>query len=72
MKLSISLSEADIAALDEHVREAGLPSRSAGVREAIHAVTRQRLEHDYAAAWEEWENSGGREGWEGTTADGLR
>ncbi|WP_205706658.1 ribbon-helix-helix domain-containing protein [Kineococcus vitellinus] len=31
VKLSISLSEADVAALDEHVRQAGLPSRSAAV-----------------------------------------
>ncbi len=28
VRLSISLSEADVAALDEHVRAAGLPSRS--------------------------------------------
>ncbi|WP_432546446.1 ribbon-helix-helix domain-containing protein [Kineococcus sp. SYSU DK004] len=72
MKLSISLSEADVAALDEHVREAGLPSRSAAVQQAVRALTRQRLEQDYAAAWEDWEGSEDREVWEGAAADGLR
>ena len=72
MKLSISLSEADLAALDEHVRTAGLPSRSAAVQRAIRLLTRQQLEQDYASAWQEWDDSGDREVWEGVTADGLR
>ena len=71
MKLSISLSEADVAALDEHVRAAGLPSRSAAVQRAIRLLTHRQLEQDYAAAWQEWEDSGDREAWEGVTADGL-
>ena len=72
MKLSISLSEADVAALDEHVRAAGLPSRSAAVQRAIRLLTQRQLEQDYAAAWAEWNDSGDREAWEGVTADGLR
>ncbi len=72
MKLSISLSEADLVALDEHVRAAGLPSRSAAVQRAIRLLAHRQLEQDYAAAWEEWEGSGNREAWEGVTADGLR
>ncbi|HZH22820.1 MAG TPA: ribbon-helix-helix domain-containing protein [Geodermatophilus sp.] len=72
MKLSISLSEADVAALDEHVRAAGLPSRSAAVQRAIRLLTHRQLEQDYAAASQEWEDSGDREAWEGVTADGLR
>ena len=70
MKLSISLSEADVAALDEHVREANLPSRSAAVQRAIRALTHQQLEQDYAAAWAEWEESGELEAWQGASADG--
>nr|WP_281373185.1 ribbon-helix-helix protein, CopG family [Kineococcus aurantiacus] len=66
------MSEADVAALDEHVREAGLPSRSAAVQRAIRALAHQHLEQDYAAAWEEWDDSGDREAWEGAAADGLR
>ena len=72
VKLSTSLSEADVAALDEHVRQAGLPSRSAAVRRAIRALTHQQLEQDYAAAWKDWDESGDREVWEGVAADGLR
>jgi len=72
VKLSISLSEADVAALDEHVRKAGLPSRSAAVQRAVRALTRQPLEQDYAAAWKDWDDSGDREVWEGVAADGLR
>jgi hypothetical protein len=72
VKLSTGLSEADVAALDEHVRAAGLPSRSAAVQRAIRLLTLRQLEHDYAAAWQEWDDSGDREAWEGVTADGLR
>ncbi|WP_337063128.1 ribbon-helix-helix domain-containing protein [Kineococcus sp. G2] len=72
MKLSISLSDADVAALDEHVRQAGLPSRSAAIQRAVRALTHQQLEQDYAAAWKDWDDSGDREVWEGATADGLR
>lgn len=72
MKLSISLSEADVAVLDEHVRTAGLPSRSAAVQRAIRLLTHQQLEQDYAAAWQEWDDSPDREAWEGVSADGLR
>lgn len=72
MKLSISLSDADVAALDEHVRAAGLSSRSAAVQRAIRALAQQQLEDDYAAAWQDWDDSGDREIWEGASADGLR
>ena len=72
MKLSISLSEADVAALDEHVRAAGLPSRSAAVQRAIRLLTHRQLEQDHAAARQEWDDPGDREVREGVTADGLR
>ncbi len=72
MKLSISLSEADIAALDEHVRISGVPSRSAAVQRAIRLLAKEQLEQDYTAAWQEWESSGDRELWESAVSDGLR
>ncbi len=71
MKLSVSLSEQDVAVLDAYARAAGLRSRSAAVRHAIGLLPQADLEDDYAAAWEDWESSGERVAWETTTADGL-
>lgn len=71
MKLSVSVSEDDVAALDEYVRSAGLPSRSAGVQRAIRSLRQRNLEQDCATAWEEWESSGERAAWESVAADGL-
>lgn len=71
MKLSISLSTEDVAALDAYVRATGLRSRSAAVQHAIHRLSHPQLEDDYAAAWDEWESTGERAAWETTSADGL-
>ena len=71
MKLSVSLPDDDVAALDEHARRTGLPSRSAAVHQAIRLLRRSSLEEDYAAAWEEWDQSGERELWEAAAEDGL-
>lgn len=71
MKVSISLSEADLSALDEHVRTAGLNSRSAAVQRAIRLLTAEQLQHDYALAWQEWDESGDQEAWQTVTADGI-
>ena len=71
MKVSISLSEADLAVLDEHVRASGLPSRSAAVQHAIRMLAHEHLERDYAAAWEEWDASGDRAAWDGVVGDGV-
>lgn len=71
MKLSVSLPDEDIALLDEHARKAGLPSRSAALQEAIHLLRYTNLEHDYVAAWEEWDSSGERAVWESATGDGI-
>jgi Arc/MetJ-type ribon-helix-helix transcriptional regulator len=71
MKLSVSLPDEDVAALDEYVRTAGLRSRSAAVRYAIRLLRMPDLEQDYAAAWAEWESSGEQAAWDGTSADGL-
>ena len=54
MKLSISLTDEDVAVLDEFAQRSGLPSRSAAVRHAIRLLRDPELEQDYAAAWEEW------------------
>lgn len=75
MKLSVSLSDADVAALDVYVANAGLPSRSAGLHRAIRMLRYPTLDDDYRNAWTEW-SEGGPEGseedaWDRTVADGL-
>ena len=71
MKLSISLPEEDIAALDRYAREAGISSRSAAIQRAIRLLAQPELDDAYAAAWQEWETSGDAAAWEETSADGL-
>lgn len=71
MKLSISLSPDDVTVLDEYARLSGLASRSAAVQHAVRLLRHPELETDYAAAWQEWQDSGQRAAWEGTVADGL-
>jgi Arc/MetJ-type ribon-helix-helix transcriptional regulator len=72
MKLSVSMSEEDVALLDEYARASGLPSRSAVVQRAVRLLRYADLEQDYAAAWEDWESSGDRAAWEGAAGDGLQ
>lgn len=71
MKLSVSLSEEDVALLDAYARSSGLTSRSAAVQHAVRLLRHADLEQDYAAAWEEWESSGERAAWERAVGDGL-
>lgn len=71
MKISVSLAQDELAALDQFVAEAGLSSRSAGIQMAIRRLPDGDLESDYAAAWEEWEATGEAEAWDSTSLDGL-
>jgi Arc/MetJ-type ribon-helix-helix transcriptional regulator len=71
VKISVSLTEDDIAVLDEYARTSGLDNRSAVIRRALQLLRRADLGEDYAAAWQEWEASGEQAAWEGTAADGL-
>ena len=71
MKLSISLSDEDLAVLDAYVQRTGLPSRSAAVQQAIAMLRYPTLEQDYGNAWSEWTAAGEEAGWESTSADGL-
>lgn len=71
MKLSVSLTEEDVATLDRFTEEAGLSSRSAALRHAIGQLRKITLEDDYAAAWGEWASSGDADAWESTSADGV-
>lgn len=71
MKLSVSLSDEDVATLDAHARRTGLRSRSAAVQHAVRLLRRATLEDDYAAAWDDWDCSGDRALWESAAGDGL-
>lgn len=71
MKLSVSLSEEDVAALDDYVKRTGLPSRSAGVQRAVQLLRYPDLEDDYTEAWAQWSADEGSGAWEGTVADGV-
>lgn len=71
MKLSVSLSDQDIAVLDAYVRRTGLPSRSAGLQRAVQMLRFPALEEDYADAWAEWAAHESAESWEATAGDGV-
>jgi Arc/MetJ-type ribon-helix-helix transcriptional regulator len=71
VKLSVSLSETDVATLDEFARSAGLRSRSAAIQQAIKLLGDPALEEAYAEAWQEWEGSGDGRLWESVAGDGL-
>lgn len=71
VKLSVSLSESEVAALDKYARAAGLKSRSAAIQQAIRLLGDPDLQSAYEAAWQEWEASGDADAWESATADGL-
>ena len=71
VKLSVSLSESEVAVLDKYARAAGLKSRSAAIQQAIRLLGDPELQSAYEAAWQEWEAMGDADAWEPATADGL-
>lgn len=71
MKLSVSLSDEDVAALDAYVQQAGLPSRSAGVQRAVQMLRHPDLEDNYAEAWADWSADDGSAAWENAVGDGV-
>ncbi len=71
MKLSVSLSEDEVAALDRYAETTGLASRSAAIQHAIRLLGDPEMEGAYADAWDEWEASGDAVAWDSTAADGL-
>lgn len=71
MKVSVSLSADDLAAIDEYARANGLTSRSAVVQHAVRRLRHPDLEQDYGQAFAEWEDSGEAETWEAAAGDGV-
>jgi len=71
MKLSISLTDADVALIDHFAGEGGFASRSAVVQHALSRLRAQELQGSYAAAWNEWADEGDADAWDSTAADGI-
>ncbi|RZQ59952.1 ribbon-helix-helix protein, CopG family [Amycolatopsis suaedae] len=71
MKLSVSLTEEDVAFIDHYAAASRIPSRSAVVHRALELLRASQLEDDYRAAWEEWSERGEQDAWEAAGADGL-
>ena len=71
MKISVSLTEEDVAFLDEYAKTLQMSSRSAVVQRAVRLLRASGLAPAYADAWKEWEESGDAHVWESVVADGL-
>jgi len=71
MKLSVSLTDDDVAMLDAYAAKTGLPSRSAALQQAIRLLRHATLDADYASAWAERDASGEASIWENVIRDGL-
>ena len=71
MKLSVSLSDGDVAFLDDYARAHGIPSRSGVLQQALMLLRTRQLGADYAAAWDEWAADDDNAVWDEAAADGL-
>lgn len=71
MKLSVSLSEADVLVLDRYIEYSGVRSRSAAVQRAIALLRHAELGDEYESAFEGWAQSDDQALWEPVVADGL-
>ena len=69
-KISVSLSDDDLAVLDEQVRTARLPGRSAAVAVAVKALRERGLAREYAEEFSE--DNPELAVWDKATGDGLR
>jgi hypothetical protein len=70
MKLSVSLSDDDVAVLDDYVKKTGLTSRSAGLQRAVQMLRYPSLEDDYAQAWSQWSDDE-QTAWDDAVGDGM-
>jgi Arc/MetJ-type ribon-helix-helix transcriptional regulator len=71
MKLSVSLSDQDVAYLDAYSAEQGYSSRSAALRKAVNLLRASELGPAYEQAWAEWAADEDQGVWELATSDGI-
>ena len=69
-KLSVSLSESDVAYIDELAR-ARSGNRSAAIHDLVRIARERSAVSDYALANDEWVESGQSREWQAAEADGL-
>lgn len=70
MKLSVSVSDDQVAFIDKYASAHALASRSGVVQRALTLLRVSELADDYAGAFDEWA-SGDAEAWEATVGDGV-
>lgn len=71
MKLSVSLSDADVALIDALAASGGFSSRSAVIQHALSRLRAHDLHAAYAQAWDEWDGEGDAGLWDAASADGV-
>lgn len=72
MKVSVSLSDEDVAFLDEYAEQHDFDSRSAVLQRAVQLLRTSGLGPAYADAWADWDSSEDSKLWERTLGDGVR
>jgi antitoxin MazE9 len=72
MKVSVSLSDEDVAYLDSYARQRRLGSRSAALQKAVRLLRASELGAAYEGAWDEWAGSEEAEAWERLVGEELR
>ncbi len=70
MKLSVSLSDSEVAFIDEYAHQHGVASRSAVVQAALDKLRLADIAGDYDDAFQEWAD-GDNDVWDVAVADGL-
>ena len=70
MKLSVSISDEDVAFIYEYADGHGVDSRSGVVQRAVALLRSHELGDAYVAAWLEWDATEGDD-WDMASSDGL-
>lgn len=70
MKLSVSLPDDDVKFIETYAKEHGR-SRSSALQRAVAMLRAAQLGPAYAAAFDEWEQSGDAAAWEVVVGDGI-
>lgn len=70
-KISISLDQEVLAFLAQYQERHQLRSKSEAVARALGLLRERELEAQYAAALQEWQDSGDAELWDTAASDGL-
>lgn len=70
-KLSISVSDADLAVIDSVAHDRG-GNRSAVIHDMVRIFRELQAEDGYLRMFDEWHASDDKKLWDATTSDGLR